>query len=1180
MKKLCRILSTALCMALVISQCTVYAAISSDAADKNSTAESYVYDDFNSAPEDTKAYGNNGNLYETNSPFYNQKGAIYEFDKHSDKGIMYYRPMGWATQYAVSNTNGDYKIGWFGNDDDGFFAYSGRKINSSNANDRVWPIMGRANVWANNADLFATKNQILNVDLENEDVLVSYDYLINSEPYTRTDGTESGHISSQPLLIMRYNTDAAPMSILGVSFAYMPTVFSRLSDGKVVANIFQYGRSYSGALYSSPKQFVLNDCEKGEWVNVATAISKSDGCYVFRHFVNGKFIQQVEYDPMKVTGSYDKQKQASWNTLGLSFQLNGFTVDGAYQGIDNFNMRKIGNTKIDSTIAVGSNEKELKVDVINEKFAGSDIAPNEVKKGIADVSNASVSAYLYSSDDVFKTNGQKVNDIIVEFPEKTEKEVIYPEGRTYTVNTNGTEFVIKNLPEISENDILLVRISGISDARGDDRTYSAILYNESNANVGFYEINFENYLGDAVAPVEKDGKYVISSHTKKAVFRSLDTNDQIVAINKDGSPVMTADFVNGDYVFDFDKFLVNDSDYTVTYGGNEICSFTTDRPSVDFFADSENGVNFTYANSYADEKEVYFVTAGYNADGNFEECVSDVQTLPGSTYGIYKTSQTMNTHNTYKGFLYLAEELEEAVKNTTHFSTEPFDDNSVTHISGNFSGENTQTEADLLVVNSEGKVVIADIIALDKNGDYSYDADFGMFAGGKYTFYLRFGNEMYINALTFVRPEEIPTELEKVLKAANPQEIQDYIETSGYKLNLESELYELVDKSAVASALYNRINDANAEKITTKGQLAEVFKLFVVIQGFNENKIDSISNYAADISCLSTFPFSKWFAYNIDKVTKEKTDLWRSFMTTQLNGSSITDADDFKAKLSISIVFASVNNRQSVDSLVELLGDFADIVGLEKSNIDADVVSKLTGSYSGFDIEKLKDDMARLRKSNDYTGGGGKGGSGSGGHTLSMGNVTVPSTPDVPKTNDIFSDIGDCSWAKEAIEELYKKNIVSGIGNNLFNPHGAVLREEFVKMTSVLLNLELNEESESVFADINKDSWYAKYINAAYKNGIIGGISDSEFGVGNKITRQDIAVIIMRALKNKIAEVDETSLEFTDADSISDYAKEAVKTLCTLKVLNGYEDGTFRPTGFATRAETAKIIYSVMKYFN
>ena len=39
MKKLCRTLSTALCMALVISQCTVYAAISSDAADKNSTAE-------------------------------------------------------------------------------------------------------------------------------------------------------------------------------------------------------------------------------------------------------------------------------------------------------------------------------------------------------------------------------------------------------------------------------------------------------------------------------------------------------------------------------------------------------------------------------------------------------------------------------------------------------------------------------------------------------------------------------------------------------------------------------------------------------------------------------------------------------------------------------------------------------------------------------------------------------------------------------------------------------------------------------------------------------------------------------------------------------------------------------------------------------------------------------------
>ena len=99
-----------------------------------------------------------------------------------------------------------------------------------------------------------------------------------------------------------------------------------------------------------------------------------------------------------------------------------------------------------------------------------------------------------------------------------------------------------------------------------------------------------------------------------------------------------------------------------------------------------------------------------------------------------------------------------------------------------------------------------------------------------------------------------------------------------------------------------------------------------------------------------------------------------------------------------------------------------------------------------------------------------------------------------------------------------------------------------------------------------------EYVLKAKSLGVINGVSDTEFGIGSNITRQDMAVMITRIIKNLDLDVKEVETEaFADDDNVSDYAKEAVKLMKSMGLIEGYNN-QFRPTDNLTRAEAAKII--------
>ncbi|MBE5039155.1 S-layer homology domain-containing protein [Ructibacterium gallinarum] len=221
-----------------------------------------------------------------------------------------------------------------------------------------------------------------------------------------------------------------------------------------------------------------------------------------------------------------------------------------------------------------------------------------------------------------------------------------------------------------------------------------------------------------------------------------------------------------------------------------------------------------------------------------------------------------------------------------------------------------------------------------------------------------------------------------------------------------------------------------------------------------------------------------------------------------------------------------------------------------------------------------------VRPSGGSSGGGGFGGGSSG---SGMG-YDAPSLIEKEEVigdlgqNTGFSDISGYDWAKDAIAYLAANNIMVGDSSGLFRPGDSVTREELVKVIVMAIGKGKLETADLDFEDV-QDEWYKTYIETAYKNGIIKGLTETRFGVGEAVTREDACVMLVRAAEAyyKTFHKEQTLVDIQDFDTVSDYARVSVDTLARAQIISGFEDGTFRPQQNITRAEIAKVIYGCLK---
>lgn len=188
----------------------------------------------------------------------------------------------------------------------------------------------------------------------------------------------------------------------------------------------------------------------------------------------------------------------------------------------------------------------------------------------------------------------------------------------------------------------------------------------------------------------------------------------------------------------------------------------------------------------------------------------------------------------------------------------------------------------------------------------------------------------------------------------------------------------------------------------------------------------------------------------------------------------------------------------------------------------------------------------------------------------------VPSIEsDEEEETAVFADLSLVPWAQNSITELYKRGILSGDGDGMFRPNDTLKREEFVTMIANTFFKDYKAETGTSFTDVDASAWYAPYVNTVFEKGVASGMSDEFFGIGNEITREDMAVILYRLIPNKS---NSGSITFTDSDQIADYAKEAVEFMAANGIINGMDDGSFNPKGAATRAMASKVIYGVLEF--
>ena len=179
---------------------------------------------------------------------------------------------------------------------------------------------------------------------------------------------------------------------------------------------------------------------------------------------------------------------------------------------------------------------------------------------------------------------------------------------------------------------------------------------------------------------------------------------------------------------------------------------------------------------------------------------------------------------------------------------------------------------------------------------------------------------------------------------------------------------------------------------------------------------------------------------------------------------------------------------------------------------------------------------------------------------------------DVPQ----FTDVAEDAWYHDYVYDLVYRGVVNGMTATTYEPEGKLTRAQFVKLLACsLADAETLKtyEGQHPFKD-SEGHWAEAYIAWAKDKGIVEGVSATAFDPEAPITREQMATIFGRyALKQgiELPKSENAAGSFPDADKISEYAREFVELMRIAGILNGYEDGTFRPQGNATRAEAAKL---------
>jgi hypothetical protein len=175
--------------------------------------------------------------------------------------------------------------------------------------------------------------------------------------------------------------------------------------------------------------------------------------------------------------------------------------------------------------------------------------------------------------------------------------------------------------------------------------------------------------------------------------------------------------------------------------------------------------------------------------------------------------------------------------------------------------------------------------------------------------------------------------------------------------------------------------------------------------------------------------------------------------------------------------------------------------------------------------------------------------------------------------NVSFTDVS--GWYADYVNYLAARGIINGTGDGKFSPDANITRAQFVTILANLSGNNLTGYTSSAFSDVSTSDWYFAAVQWANKNGIASGYNGA-FNPNANITREQMAVMLFNYAKYAgidVSNVEGMSVqEFSDYDSISNWALTPIQWAINKSIISGNGDSSFAPAANATRAQAAKMI--------
>jgi hypothetical protein len=186
-----------------------------------------------------------------------------------------------------------------------------------------------------------------------------------------------------------------------------------------------------------------------------------------------------------------------------------------------------------------------------------------------------------------------------------------------------------------------------------------------------------------------------------------------------------------------------------------------------------------------------------------------------------------------------------------------------------------------------------------------------------------------------------------------------------------------------------------------------------------------------------------------------------------------------------------------------------------------------------------------------------------------------PYAPSLAVWQNPFTDVREKQWFYQDVQYAHQKGLFSGTTDTTFGPNQPMTRGMIVTVLGRLRKTDVNRFTANSFTDVKPKKYYAQYVEWARDLGIVSGVGDNKFEPETPITREQMAAMLENYAKSMGLLLPDSvqRTEFDDNTRIAKYARGAVDTMVRAGVINGRKGNVFDPKAACTRAEVAAMVH-------